>query len=380
MTNLNPFEVDQTPAFVLEYDKFLNNLAVIEDIQKRVPVRFLLALKGFAMHSVFGEIAKVASGATASSLNEALLAAEFFPEVHVYAPAYRPLEFDSIVSLSTHITCNSLHEYERYKHKLGKVLTGLRINPEYSVVSTELYNPCANGSRLGITASELPCLPDGITGLHVHNLCENGAEELAGTLTQIERLYDHLFGEITWLNLGGGHLVTRSTYDRALLQQTLVDFHQRYPHIQLIMEPGAAYVWETGVLVATVLDVVENHNIVTAILDTSFAAHMGDCLEMPYTPRVRGAKIHSLETEAGDGYLVRLGGSSCLAGDWVGPYVFDKRPTVGTRIVFEDMMHYTMVKTNMFNGIALADIGIWRDDQYTVVRRFSYSDYRNRLS
>lgn len=369
-----------TPAFVLEYDAFQRNLTLIQKLQQELPCTFLFALKGFGMHHVFGELAACAQGATASSLNEARLASEYFPTVHAYAPVYHPREFDAIAGLSSHITFNSLEQYLRYKDRLGSSLAGLRVNPQYEVVETALYDPCAPGSRLGINAEHLKALPPGVSGLHVHNLCESGAKEMQGTLAAVEKLYGKFFPQLTWLNLGGGHLVTREGYDLELFSETVLDFTRRYPHIRLIFEPGAAYVWETGVLVAEVLDIVTSDDVTTVMLDTSFTAHMPDCLEMPYTPRVRGAKIADEHSEKEIGYRLRLGGCSCLAGDWVGEYLFPTMPKVGQRLVFSDMMHYTMVKTTMFNGVAHPDIGIFRDGVYEVVKQFSYEDYTSRLS
>ncbi len=373
-------KVTHTPAFVLEYDALLKNLALIRNLQQEVPCTFLFALKGFGMHRVFGEIASSAQGATASSLNEARLASEFFPNVHAYAPVYQPDEFDAIAKLSSHITFNSVNQYVRYAGRLGTSLAGLRVNPKYEVVETDLYDPCSPGSRLGINPTNLQELPAGITGLHIHNLCESGAEEMKGTLDAIEKLYGGFFSRLSWVNLGGGHLVTREGYDLNLFKETVLAFNKKYPHIRLIFEPGAAYVWETGVLVSEILDIVSSDGIATLMLDASFTAHMPDCLEMPYTPQVRGAKIAKESSKAEEGLRYRLGGSSCLAGDWVGDYLFPVVPKIGDRIVFSDMMHYTMVKTTMFNGIAHPDIGIVRDGAYGVVKHFSYEDYRNRLS
>lgn len=370
--------LERTPAFVLDHAAFKRNLDCIASIQERAPVRFILALKGFAMHALFSEIASVVGGATASSLNEVLLASVHFDEIHAYAPAYIPREFDTIAERSTHVTFNSIDQFTRHRNQLGSAKAALRINPQYSTVATDLYNPCVHGSRLGVRASQLTELPEGISGLHSHNLCESGAEELEATLAQIERLYGHLLGAISWLNLGGGHLVTRKGYDIELLIITLTQFHERHPHIELILEPGAAFVWEAGILVSSVLDVVENEGTVTAMLDTSFATHMPDCLEMPYTPRVRGERI--MGNGASGGYCIRLGGASCLAGDWVGPYLFETLPKVGDRIIFEDMMHYTMVKTTMFNGVALPDICIWKQGSMSVIRRSTFEDYKDRLS
>ncbi|MGI6467293.1 MAG: carboxynorspermidine decarboxylase [Sphaerochaetaceae bacterium] len=366
-------KVERTPAFILEHSAFKKNLELIKEVQKQVPARFILALKGFAMHSVFDEITEVVNGATASSLNEALLASEHFNEVHAYAPSYIPSEFDTIAKVAKHITFNSVAQFNLYKDRLKNAKAGLRINPQFSTVETDLYNPCIDGSRLGVVHTQLTTLPKGVSGLHTHNLCENGAFEAKETLKQIEKLYGNHLNSISWLNLGGGHLVTREGYDLELLIKSLNEFHLKYPHLEIILEPGAAFVWETGVLVASVLDVVENNGTTTLMLDTSFAAHMPDTLEMPYKPLLRNGK----SVESGG---VMLGGSSCLAGDWLGPYHFDKKVEVGDKIVFEDMMHYTMVKTTMFNGLALPDIAIWKDNKLKTVFSSSYDDYKGRLS
>jgi len=377
---LDTSKIAHTPAFVLEYDAFQRNLTVIRELQQKLPCTFLFALKGFGMHRVFGELATSAQGATASSLNEARLASKYFSTVHAYAPVYHPKEFDAIAKLASHITFNSLDQYQRYKDMLGSSLAGLRVNPHYEVVETALYDPCSPGSRLGINAEHLKVLPPGISGLHVHNLCESGAKEMQGTLAAVEKLYGKFFPSLSWLNLGGGHLVTREGYDLQLFGETVLDFTRRYPHIRLIFEPGAAYVWEAGVLVSEVLDIVTSDGLTTVMLDTSFTAHMPDCLEMPYTPKVRGAEIAGEPSDDEQGYRLRLGGCSCLAGDWVGPYLFPSMPKVGDRLVFSDMMHYTMVKTTMFNGVAHPDIGIFGDGTYEVVKQFSFEDYASRLS
>ena len=374
-------DIPRTPAFVLEYGAFRKNLKLIESLQREAPCSFLFALKGFAMHRVFPDIVRIVRGAAASSLYETRLAAEFFPEVHAYAPAYIPRDFAEIAEHAAHITFNSISEFQRCSSSAGKAKAGLRINPEFSAVETDLYNPCAPGSRLGVHASELKSLPQGITGLHSHNLCEGSAEQLEQTVDQIEARYGHLLNSITWLNLGGGHLVTHRSYDTELFIKVIRQFHRRHPHIDIILEPGAAFVWETGVLTAQVLDLVTSGGITTAVLDTSFAAHMPDCLEMPYTPAVRGARIVPPGTSVNDGYRYRLGGATCLAGDSAGDYCFDEPLQPGDRVIFEDMMHYTMVKTNMFNGINLPDIGIrYEDGSYDLVRSFRYTDYRARLS
>lgn len=396
------YDLPRTPAFVLEEKRLEENLAVIDQIQEEAPCRFLIALKGFAMFSQFPKISGTARGAAVSSLNECRLAGEYFSgNVHAYAPVYRDDEFDAFAETCRHISFNSQNQYEHFKHRLRGASPGLRINPEYSAVENDLYNPCIPGSRLGVSASELSkdhqlqgsSLPEGIEGFHVHNLCESGAEDTIGTLSSIEKLYGRFLPQISWLNLGGGHLVTQKGYRRDILIRGLQEFHEKYPHISLILEPGAAFVWETGVLVSTVLDIIRSGSYTIAMLDTSFAAHMPDCLEMPYTPRIRNGEIISADSNSmnsnsmnsnvqkGSCGPYRLGGSSCLAGDFTGPYRFTEAPSRGDRIIFEDMMHYTMVKTTMFNGIGLPDIGIWRSNGiYEIIRSFGYEDYKQRLS
>jgi carboxynorspermidine decarboxylase len=369
-----------SPCFVLEQKALKANLSKIDYIQKQTDVKFILALKGFAMFSAFPVVRQVISGTTASSLFEAKLGhEEFGSEVHAYAPVYLDHEFTEMKSLCTHISFNSLNQYNHFKCKCNGISAGLRINPEYSEVETDLYNPCVPGSRLGIRANQLikNGLPAGIEGLHSHNLCECMSTALENTLNNIEQLFGSLIPELKWLNLGGGHLVTHKDYDIEHLIQVLNNFRRRHPNLQIIMEPGSAVAWDTGVLVSTVIDIVDNCGIKTAILDTSFAAHMPDCLEMPYTPRVEGAEIVKPE----DKNSWRLGGCSCLAGDFVGSYRFAQEPVIGSRIVFKDMMHYTMVKTNMFNGINLPSIGILDDSSsFRLVKNFTYEDYKNRLS
>lgn len=369
----DPKMLSHTPAFVLDYEKFSENLSLIRQLQEDIPVSFLFALKGFAMHAVFPELSACADGATASSLNEALLASPYFKQVHAYAPVYQDREFEGIARIASHITFNSVAQLQKHREQCPDAKLALRINPMYSTVETALYDPCAPASRLGILPDDLRTLPEGVTGLHSHNLCESGARELADTLASIEQRWAHLLDDISFLNLGGGHLVTRKDYDHALLYKTLRAFKARHPQITLFLEPGAAFVWDTGYLVTRILDIVSNQGISTLMLDTSFAAHMPDCLEMPYSPRVQGAHLS-------DDGVYRLGGCSCLAGDWVGSYTFEHEPKVGDYLVLEDMMHYTMVKTTMFNGIALPDIIIHKDGVNQLVKRFCFDDYQRRLS
>ncbi|MFA6702738.1 MAG: carboxynorspermidine decarboxylase, partial [Dysgonamonadaceae bacterium] len=259
----------------------------------------------------------------------------------------------------------------------NRVKCGLRINPEFSVVETDMYNPSMPGSRLGVTAAKLVnCLPQGITGLHVHNLCENNSYALEETFKAIEVKFGHLLHKIEWLNLGGGHLMTHADYNIEHLVNILISFKKRHPNIEIIMEPGSAFVWQTGVLVSNVTDIVENEGVVTAMLNVSFACHMPDTLEMPYKPKIRGANQDSVEGKP----TYRLGGNSCLSGDFMGDWSFDKPLQVGDQIVFEDMIHYTTVKTTMFNGVSHPSIGLWsKNNEFVLYRKFGYEDYKSRM-
>lgn len=371
-----------SPCYVLEEAKLLQNLALIDSVQQRVGVTIILALKGFAMFSCFPLIRSYLQGTTASSLFEARLAREEFGgELHLYLPAYQEQEFEQLISGATHITFNSLSQWQRFKSATlaAQISPGLRINPEYSPVAQDLYNPASPDSRLGIRAATLgDRLPEGIEGLHCHNLCESDSQALAQTLVQIERNFGDHLAQIQWLNLGGGHLMTRSGYDVEHLIRVLTDFKARYPHLQLYLEPGSAVVWDAGPLRATVLDLIETPGPTIAMLDVSFTAHMPDCLEMPYKPRIMGAR----DPKPGE-LAYRMGGASCLAGDvmGMGDYAFDRPLQIGDPILFMDMMHYTMVKTSMFNGVKHPSIGILHQDgRFDLVREFGYEDYRRRLS
>jgi carboxynorspermidine decarboxylase len=251
------------------------------------------------------------------------------------------------------------------------------VNPEYSEVETALYNPCSPGSRLGILADKLgDALPEGIEGLHFHALCESNPDELRKVLDSFESLFGKYLSQVKWVNFGGGHLMTREGYDTELLITTIQDFKTRYPHLQVILEPGSAFAWDTGFLVSTVEDLVENGVVMTAILNVSFTAHMPDCLEMPYKPVILGASDEVIGKPT-----YRMGGNSCLAGDYMGNWSFDQPLKVGDRVVFTDMIHYTMVKTCTFNGVKHPSIGVWKDQTgFTLLREFGYEDYKNRLS
>ncbi|HAC62070.1 MAG TPA: carboxynorspermidine decarboxylase [Cyanothece sp. UBA12306] len=410
-----------SPCYVLEEEKLIRNLELIDSVQKRAGITIILALKGFAMFSVFPTIKKYLPGTSASSLFEARLAREEFGgQLHLYCPVYPEKEFPELIEGATHISFNSLSQWEQFKEKtlLTHISPGLRINPEYSPVETEIYNPSSPLSRLGIRAKVLgDKLPEGIEGLHCHNLCESNSQALLNTLEQIEKLFGHHLPRIKWLNLGGGHLMTAKSYDIEHLIQVLISFKNRYPHLDIYLEPGSAVAWETGILRATVLDLIETPGplmksgvrsqksevvfetgiypptqklfalkgqvldpifLIIAMLDVSFTAHMPDCLEMPYKPRIRGAR----EPQAKEPRY-RMGGLTCLAGDvmGMGDYYFEKPLKVGDTIIFEDMMHYTMVKTSMFNGVKHPSIGIVnRNGIFNLVKEFDYQDYKNRLS
>ena len=371
-----------SPCYIMEEELLRKNLRLIKSVADRAEVEIILAFKSFAMWRSFPIFREYIAHSTASSLYEARLALEEFgSKAHTYSPAYIESEFAQIVRCSSHITFNSLTQFARFypQTMLGAepVSCGIRINPEYSEVETELYNPCAPGTRFGITADLLPdTLPAGIDGFHCHCHCESSSVELEHTLEHIEAKFGRWFEQISWLNLGGGHLMTRQDYDTEHLITLLQGLKQRYPHLHLILEPGSAFTWQTGVLASEVVDVVESRGIRTAILNVSFTCHMPDCLEMPYQPVVRGAEVG----DAGP-HVYRLGGNSCLSGDYMGNWSFDHELQVGERIVFEDMIHYTMVKTNMFNGIHHPCIALYtKEGKAELYKQFFYEDYRGRMS
>ncbi len=370
-----------TPIYIIEEEKLRRNLSLIRDVAARTQSTFILAFKAFALWKTFPIFREYISSTTASSLSEALLAyREFGEKAHTFSPAYTDSEFDEIAACSSHLTFNSLSQYERFHRRAASCSLGLRVNPEYSEVGTLLYNSCAPGTRFGVTAEKLPeTLPEDIEGFHCHCHCESGAEVFERTLQHIEEQFAPWFAQLRWINFGGGHLVTRKDYDLALLERVMKGFHQRYPHLKTIFEPGSAFAWQAGPLVAHVVDLVEDQGIKTAILDVSFTCHMPDCLEMPYQPEVRGAEIVG-QDEATAPNTYRLGGNSCLSGDFMGYWCFPEPLTVGQEMVFEDMIHYTTVKTNLFNGITHPSIGMLHTDgTLEILRRFGYEDYRNRM-
>jgi carboxynorspermidine decarboxylase len=370
-----------SPCYVIDEERFRKNLSLIKHVSDNSGAEIILAFKGFAMWGVFPILREYVSGAAASSVDEARLCfEEIGSPAHTYSPVFREAEFNSIIDYSSHITFNSLNQYFRFsnilKRNSKKVSAGLRINPEFSEVSHGLYNPCSPGSRLGVTASELEKgLPESIEGFHFHVLFESDSFALEKVLAIVEKKFSRHFSKIKWINMGGGHLMTRSGYDTSHLIKTLKDFKTR-TGLHVILEPGSAFAWETGELISTVEDIIENQGIKTAILDVSFTAHMPDCLEMPYKPRVLGA---SDPVEGKPVY--RIGGNSCLSGDVMGDWSFEKTPAIGDRIVFWDMIHYTMVKTTTFNGVHHPSIGIWtKENKFKLIKEFGYSDYKNRLS
>ena len=375
---VDSFDKLPSPSFVCEQDLLENNLKLLKRVQDEADVNILLALKGFALYSTFDLCKKYLKGCCASGIHEAILAhEEFGGEVHTYSPAFKDEEFDEIVELSNHVVFNSFNQLNQFRQKaIGKTSIGLRINPEYSSVEVDLYNPCAINSRLGITKANFEeDNLEGVEGLHFHALCEQNVDALEGALAAFEKNFSQYFSKLKWVNFGGGHHITRSDYDVVGLIKLLKEFKLRYPHLKVFLEPGEAVGWQTGYLVATVLDVIEN-GMNLAILDTSAEAHMPDTLAMPYRADIRNSGIAN-EKE----FTYRLGGNTCLAGDIIGDYSFDKPLKTGDKIILEDMIHYTMVKTTTFNGIKLPSIVIKvSDDCYQIVNNFGYNEYRSRLS
>ena len=371
-----------SPCYVIEESLLRRNLTLIKDVKERAGIEITMALKAFAMWKVFPIVREYIPYATASSVYEArLVYEELGTPAHTYSPAYTEADFPHLLKCSSHITFNSLSQFERFYPMVvaddRRISCGLRINPEYSDVATELYNPCAPGSRMGITSDKLPDqLPEGVEGLHFHTLCESSAQDLANTLQAVEQRFGRWLSQVRWLNMGGGHLMTRKGYDIDFLLRLLNEFKAKYPHLQIIMEPGSAFFWQTGFLRTTVVDLVENNGVETAVIDASFTCHMPDCLEMPYKPAVRHA------TDAVPGKpTYRIGGCSCLSGDFMGDWSFDRPLHIGDPLIFEDMIHYTTVKTTMFNGIQHPSLAILREDgTLNMLRTFTYEDYKSRMS
>ena len=380
--NKETFSEVHQPVYVLEEARLRRNLALIKRVADEADVEIILAFKAFALWKTFPIFREYIHATTASSLYEARLGYEDFgAPVHTFTPALSDDEAPEIARLSSHVSFNSLSQYARHHRAMlaahPGLSLGLRVNPRYSEVETLLYNPCAPGTRFGVSADQLPeQLPAHIEGFHCHCHCESGADVFARTLVHIEDHFAKWFPQIKWINFGGGHLMTRADYDVDALVALLRGFHARYPWLRIILEPGSAFGWQTGPLVSQVVDIVEDSGIRTAVLNVSFTCHMPDCLEMPYKPAILGAR----DPEPGEkGW--RMGGNSCLAGDYYGDWIFDRDLRVGDRIVFEDMIHYTMVKTTMFNGVAHPAIAIVRrDGAIEIIREFGYEDFKSRMS
>lgn len=384
-----------SPAFVLDESRLRRNLALISHVQRESGAQIIVAFKGFSMWSAFPLLREYGiTGATASSLNEARLAREEMQgEVHVYAPAYSDAEFPAVLELADHLVFNSFSQWERFKPQVlaareaGRTVhVGIRVNPEYAEVETDLYNPAGPFSRLGVTRREFRMdLMDGVDGLHFHTLCEKDSDTLERTLEVLERNFGDVLSQVKWVNFGGGHLMTREGYDIPRLIRVVRAFRERWG-VHVILEPGSAFGWQTGWLVSSVLDVV--HNVKDALLlDISVSAHMPDVLEMPYRPRILGAgdppelDHHRETSEGAGGHPYLIGGTTCLAGDVVGEYVFPQPLKIGDRVVFDDMIHYTMVKTTFFNGVKHPDIGILHlDGMYECVKSFGYEEFKAKLS
>lgn len=369
-----------TPFYIVYEERLRRNLALITRVEREAGVNIIMAFKANALWRTFPIVREYNRDFTASSLNELRLGnEELGGEAHVYCPVYTPATIGEFLDRATHITFNSLSQWERYGARTvdAGVSPGLRVNPQCSVIETEIYNPALPGSRFGVTAEQLgDTLPEGIEGLHFHALCESTSYDLAKVLAAFEQQFGRWLPQVKWVNFGGGHLMTREGYDVDHLIGLLKDFKARYPWLKVIMEPGSAFTWRTGDLITSVLDVVENQGVRTAIIDASFACHMPDCLEMPYKPAITESV-----PEAEGLPVYRLGGNSCLSGDYVGDWAFEAPLRPGDRLTLEDMNHYTTVKTTMFNGIQHPSIVLCRPDggcEY--LREFTYEDYKNRMS
>ena len=384
--------VPSTPYYILYEDKLRENLKLINKVSSESGVEIILAFKAFALWKTFDLFKEYICSTTASSPFEAKLANDYFGSLaHTYSPAYEENTFNTILECSKCITFNSLSQYSRFYDKIKdwnsnpanhNISAGIRINPERSEIATDIYNPCAPGTRFGISASDMPAnLPDGIEGFHCHCHCENDSYALERTLDTIESKFGKWLGNIKWLNLGGGHLMTRKGYDINHLVKILRDFRHRHPNLEIIMEPGSAFAWQTGDLIASVVDIVEDKGIKTAILNVSFTCHMPDCLEMPYQPEVEGALSLGNEIKnITDENIFRLGGNSCLSGDFMGYWLFPNGLNVGDEIIFKDMIHYTTVKTTMFNGIQHPSICMKRHNgNIQMLREYKFEDYRDMM-
>lgn len=376
-----------TPYYIVYEDKLRANMEKLRMVADAADVKIIMAFKANALWKTFPIIKEYFSSSTASSLNEMKLSLDYLGnDVHAYCPVYTEKTFPEFLKGSSHITFNSIAQYEKFRpqieewnatHPEKRVSPGLRVNPHCSVIETDIYNPCVPGSRFGENPEALKAgLPEGIEGLHFHALCESSSYDLEKVLEAFKAQYGHLLPSLKWLNMGGGHLITRKDYDTDHLIALLKNLHSEYPNLELIMEPGSAFTWQTGDLVTEVLDVVEDAGIKTAIIDASFACHMPDCLEMPYRPNIAEALPDDSDTKN----VYRLGGNSCLSGDFVGDWKFGTPLKPGDRLTLLDMNHYTTVKTNMFNGIQHPSIWLKPSSGDPILlREYTYNDYRERM-
>jgi carboxynorspermidine decarboxylase len=368
-----------TPCYVIDEALLRNNLELIKKVKEAATIDILVSFKAFSNWGVFPIFKEYGFGASASSMNEARLALEELGvKAHTYSPAYGEKTIADLLKVSSHISFNSISQLQKYFKMASQngVSIGLRINPEFSDSPYDIYNPCKPGSRLGVTAEQIrDALPQGVEGLHFHCLFEADSFALEKVLAVFLNKFGKYLPKLKWVNMGGGHLITKKNYDIPHLVKILRDFKNHYD-IEIILEPGSAFTYHTGYLVSTILDIVENNGIRTAILDVSFTCHMPDCLEMPYKPVVLGATDEKVGKPT-----YRMGGISCLAGDFMGNWSFDKVLKPGDKIIFDDMIHYTTVKTTMFNGVPHPSIGIWGDKLgFRLIKEFNYQDYKNRLS
>ena len=367
-----------SPCFVLDEERLIRNLEFVEKVQEEARVEILLALKGFSMWSAFPIVRKYIKSAASSSLNEARLCVEEMKsKSHTYNVAFREEEFEEILELSSHVVFNSIAQFDKYWNQASeKVSCGLRVNTEWSDVQNFAFNPANPESRLGATSGNMPDrLPKGMEGLHFHVLCESNSYSLEKVLAHFEEKFGKHLDQLKWVNMGGGHLLSHADYDVEHLILILKKFKERH-NLEIILEPGAGLVWEAGDLVTTVLDIVENGGVKTAILDVSFVAHMPDTLNMPYRPNVKGASKEKTKNS----HPYRLGGVSCLAGDFLEMYFFDKPLMVGDRVILHDMMHYTMVQSTTFNGVKHPSIGVWGKGEFELIKEFDYTNFKERLS
>lgn len=377
----------ETPYYIAYESKIEKNLSLIKHVSEESGAEIIMAFKANALWKSFDIFRRYGVKSTASSLNEMLLGNEELHQLcHTYCPVYTDRSFPEFLKGSDHITFNSIAQFEKFKPQAEAFETatgrhvslGLRINPEISVIETDIYNPCAPGARFGVTIENMPeHLPSGIEGIHFHALCESTSYDLEKVLSQVESAFGKYLDGLKWINFGGGHLMTRKGYDTDHLISLIKGFKKRHPNLHVILEPGSAFTWRTGDLIATVLDIVENAGIKTAIVNVSFACHMPDCLEMPYKPTITEA----LPEVVADKPTYRIGGNSCLSGDFVGDWSFEQPLKPGDILTFEDMNHYTTVKTNMFNGIQHPALYLQRNDgTIQCLRCYTYEDYKNRMS